>query len=877
MDTIEDSDNKLVEKLKKNPSIISLILLAIITYIGFTIRTKNLPLLTDVATGKLLPLALDPFVFLRYVNYIVENGSLMAVDTLRYYPLGYTSLEEFSVLSYMIAYSYKIVHIFVPSVTVEYIHVIYPAVAFAIGLVVFFFFMKKVFNWKIAIIASAFLAVIPPYLYRTMAGFSDKEAMAMVFMYLAMLFFVMMFKEKNLKKSLIYSVIGGISMGVMWLLWGGVKFLVVAVAIVIILMVLFEKVNKKVLYNYLAFLVTSILTLAVVFPDRAAPIVLVGSVTSGFLFLALLILGTHYLLFNLNYIQKIKFIQKLRENKKFQVPNSFITFGFVSVIGLVFLVIVMGPEYFGAKIYEVYFNLVSPFSSDRWALTVAESHQPYFTDWSSQFSMRFLVLAFIGAVILFYETFKKVGKKSYYLTGAFATFLFFFATSRYSSGAKVFNGESTLSIIAYLGSLVAFILICLYFVYHLYVKDKDAFNKLKSTNMSYVFVLVLCVFLLIGARSAIRLLFIFAPAVVILGSYGLYKLADYTTMLVKKQNLKYGVWLALIVIVFLLFSGFSQTVQGQASGTGPSYNQQWQVSMDWVQQNTPEDSVFAHWWDYGYWVQTGGQRATLSDGGNARGAINHFIGRYLLTGQSETEALELLAANEATHVLMISDEIGKYGAFSSIGADADYDRFSWIQAFQVDPAQSQETRDGINLVYSGGTVLDDDIIYQDTLFPAGSSAIGGFVLPTRTDELGNVLDFGQPQAALTLGGELYQVPIGCLFVDGKEITFEESEAIEGCLMVIPRYDNDQLESFGAAFWLSRDVYNTVFTKLYLFNEDWEYFDLVYSDEENVPLMLYFGRIVGPLKIWEVTYPDNLDIPEEYYGQEIPVEVTEIRK
>jgi len=34
-----------------------------------------------------------------------------------------------------------------------------------------------------------------------------------------------------------------------------------------------------------------------------------------------------------------------------------------------------------------------------------------------------------------------------------------------------------------------------------------------------------------------------------------------------------------------------------------------------IKDNTNEDGIFAHWWDYGYWVQTLGKRATIADGG----------------------------------------------------------------------------------------------------------------------------------------------------------------------------------------------------------------------------------------------------------------------
>ena len=39
----------------------------------------------------------------------------------------------------------------------------------------------------------------------------------------------------------------------------------------------------------------------------------------------------------------------------------------------------------------------------------------------------------------------------------------------------------------------------------------------------------------------------------------------------------------------------------------------WNDSLDWIKNNTPKDSVIASWWDYGYWIQTKAERATLAD------------------------------------------------------------------------------------------------------------------------------------------------------------------------------------------------------------------------------------------------------------------------
>jgi dolichyl-diphosphooligosaccharide--protein glycosyltransferase len=39
----------------------------------------------------------------------------------------------------------------------------------------------------------------------------------------------------------------------------------------------------------------------------------------------------------------------------------------------------------------------------------------------------------------------------------------------------------------------------------------------------------------------------------------------------------------------------------------------WLYALQWVEENTPQDSVIASWWDYGYWITTLGNRTSLAD------------------------------------------------------------------------------------------------------------------------------------------------------------------------------------------------------------------------------------------------------------------------
>jgi len=252
---LEKRQKNLLKNLKGKQTWIAFILLAIIAYVGYFIRTRNLGYLTDVTNGEYIPLALDPFAFLRYVKFLLENGYLMAVDTMRYVPFGYDNISEFSFLSHFVVYMYKIWSFFVPSITIEYVHVMYPVVAFVIGLVFFFLFVKEVFDWKVALLSSAFLTVLPAYLYRTMAGFSDKEAAAMMFMFFALFMFVKYVKEKKLTKKLIYSALAGVGVACMGLIWGGVSFVFLIIGGFVFLSVFFGRFEDKDFYGYLLLLV----------------------------------------------------------------------------------------------------------------------------------------------------------------------------------------------------------------------------------------------------------------------------------------------------------------------------------------------------------------------------------------------------------------------------------------------------------------------------------------------------------------------------------------------------------------------------------------------------------------------------------------------
>src|SRR3989338_3937868 len=181
---LRDNKERLVAKWKEYQSIVIWAIFAFIAWFGYTIRTKNLPLLQ----GRFL-VGPDEYAFLRYVKYIVEHGNLMQVDYLRYYPTGFSGLAEFKVVSYFMAYLYQFLHFLNTSMTVDMAVILYPAISFAISMVFFFLLVRELLDWRAALIATAFLTVLPAYLFRTIAGVSEKKALEMVFFFMAFSFF----------------------------------------------------------------------------------------------------------------------------------------------------------------------------------------------------------------------------------------------------------------------------------------------------------------------------------------------------------------------------------------------------------------------------------------------------------------------------------------------------------------------------------------------------------------------------------------------------------------------------------------------------------------------------------------------------------------
>lgn len=891
--SITEKRDQLVQFVLAHKQMFVWLMLVGIIYTSVNIRLTNLGNLKDATTGKYIAADLDAFLFYRYGEYILEHGTHITFDTQRYVPFGepWDWLKNHYGFPYFLVWLYKFVHFFNSTVTYDYIYVLHPVIVLGVTLLVFFLLVKTVFGPLAAVLGTAALGYSPAYVFRTTAGVSDHDAIGMLMLTLALYLYILALKQQTVRKSAFFGFLTGLATVGMVLVWPGAgNFLYLILGATAFAQIFLNIFHQNDYYAYAAWFLTfaSILAWLDLLPIGQ----LIGSVTTE---VALGAFGTatmYYIIFERDVFAKAAIL-------KTKLPSGIISILCVVFVGLIVLSVAEGPLFLVHKAAGIYDDLVTPWGKNRWQLTVAEQHQPYLVDWYGQMGKYYVIFFLLGSVYLFYEMVKPLALKKFkipYLSTLglvlfYTAFIFSFTYSRYA-GNSILNGTSQLSIYLYIGSLIVFVFGFLLFYLYIYYQDRDGFyTTVSQLNSTYVLIFMWFFFLVIGARGAIRLLFTFAPITCLLFGYFNTRLYDIA------QSIKEGYYRIPLIICLILFV-FSPVVLGklgkgvllqyydgtksQVQSTGSPYTLQWQMAMDWVRKNTPEDAVFAHWWDYGYWVQTGGKRATVTDGGNEHGYWNYQIARHVLTGQNETEALEVLAAHNVSHFLIVSDEIGKYTAFSSIGGDESYDRYSWINPFSLNPQQTVETRNSTVYLYQGSYPLDDDFMYQGQFFPKMAAVIGGFFVPIgeATIQEGNTtrkeIVILQPRAALfTNNGQRIDIPLECVYFTGNFFRFPEP-GLKGCLKIIPSIQGQQQNPIGAALYVSEEGMKALWTNLYLFDNKNPLFpapafELAYDDHGNWPFLIYNGRFIGPHRIWKVNYPKDFVLSEEKRAQYIGFE------
>ncbi len=863
------------------PIIIWLLLTSVI------VRTPNIAQLKDITTGEwTLAPDLDPFLYLRLAQNI-NDGTLQNPDVIRYAPIGAKNYALQNLMPLTIFSIYKIMSIF-KETSLTYAAIITPVILFFASCIGFLLFVKvlgslkfsKKKSWLFAIIATLFYIFIPAMLHRTVAGVPEIESLGLVWFWLAFLFFVMAWKEIKSKKIITYGILSGIFTGLMSWSWGGYRYIYMVIGLTTLLIFLFQKdriKNRKIL---LSWVIPALLI--VLLQTKNIQSLLTSMSDTGFGFFVLFLILIDFILFDTKLKNKIKI-------EKINFPRSIVS----SVIGILILVLVLlifEPNFLINAIKDIFERLLYPFGRARVGLTVAENRVPYLIEILQRFGS-FLWVFVIGTIVIFYEAFKKFKlKQKMILNGFFILFILGAVFSKYSP-TSILNGVSFFSKLIYMGGLLVFGFVLLYTISKAHVKkDEKILQNFKEINFLYIFLLVLSFWAIISMKGAIRLFFIISPIIILISSFLFVNILDYKEKNKNNSSKKLTALIVLGVLIIILagnFVDYSIKTVSEAKNTVPGiYEKQWQSTMAWVRENTIVESIFVHWWDYGYWIQTLGERATVTDGGHFIGYWPHLIGRYVLTTPYPETALSFMKSHNVSHLLIDSTDLGKYSAYSSIGSDeTGVDRLSQIPIMNLDPNQINKNEDKEIRVYQGGVFVDEDIIYeqgdQKIFLPATKAAIAGVII--EFSEKNKNLSFSQARGIFVYNNQQMIIPIRYIYFKGELIDL--GGGLNAAVQIIPSVSspgqNFQIDNLGAVIYLSPKVYSSLFTQLYLMNDPLNKYPTIKPAHfEQDPLILnlrvqgadireflYYGGFRGPIKIWKVNYPVNILAKEEFLRTE----------
>lgn len=487
---------------------------------------------------------------------------------------------------------------------------VFPAFMGALTCVALYFLGKEMANKNVGLLSAFFLVFCPAHISRTTAGFFDNEALGVLLTVLIFYFFVRTLKHN----PIVNGTFAGLCLGYLGASWGAYLFALNLIPLSVLLLIIFRRFSYKLLQGYSLTILLGMLIIVRV--PRTGIKILTG--TSGLF--PLLVLG---LLGIIGLIEWFKvFFPDLNLRKVVVSTIPLITAGTITI--LYYLYKKDKLEILGGK----FLSVVNPL--ERFAIieSVAE-HIPI--TWGQ----------------LFFN---------------FSVILIFFPVGLYC---------------------------CI--------------QRLRDIDLC---VLVFGLTTLYFASSMVRLVLIFAPPSCLIAAFCVDTIiSPYTrSLLNKKHSFKSKIKLVailkgriniahvipvdyslLIVIFFISILGFNaywgsriayeyfstpdMILRGRTSEGEPVQFQDWQEAMMFLREMTPKDAIVASWWDYGYIINTVGNRTTVVDNATWNSTQIAWIG-YALMSPPE-EAARILKRYDVDYVL-----VHFTGAIGSSGGDEG--KFVWM-------------------------------------------------------------------------------------------------------------------------------------------------------------------------------------------------------
>ncbi|MCW1301377.1 MAG: STT3 domain-containing protein [Candidatus Nanoarchaeia archaeon] len=870
------------ERLLRN-KLLKPLLFIIILILAFYTRTLNIPRLN----GNLVSMD-DPYIFLRYTNYIVDLGYLPRNDTLRYYPMGFDTSSEMLLPSYIAAYFYKFLSFFIPNLDRMTAYYLYTPFLVSLGLIAYAFLLYELFkDWRISLLGVIFLGFSTSILLRSVSGFLEKEPAFLVLGFLSLLFFIKAWREEGWKKSILYSIIASIFTGVSMHAWGGYAFVLITISIFSIAMNVIGKVDKR------RTLILIFYTLGV-FGFMSFSTTRFGGIKGTLHSLQFLALAftTGVCIFSQLYRRFIH--SKIRIGVEEGIVATLIPALLVLLIGILF-----NPTYLQLLAFLPN-KLLYPMGSSRMAQSISENQPTYFSEILSQFGVGgvpiLFLLFYFGSVYFAYKSLKPVEAGKYFaIMFLILISIFLFkrlspTPSRIGVALSSLDNEIAISI-----TLIAFLAITLFIIQRFKVRDCDE---------NYMFSLIFFTVSLLAAAGAARLIFVLGLSAPIIASTFFVKLEEILAVPLNFLKIREESWktywkgasfLIAAVISFALIKQYFDIVPYYGSDMG-----NWWDASNWIKQNTNENEVFIHWWDYGYWIQYSAGRATVGDPGNYYWLRNYDVGRYLMSGYSKQDYLHVLNKyGRPNYLYIVWEDIGKFYQMARIGERDLYFQFfipqiprnlAEYQFIYQQITKSYEWTKNYSIqqmwIFTGFSTFAQDFELNGRNYRDDDTFIRGLVVfmsNESTDAFAIVYNKIYGDEILPLEG-ICEPNKGCVPESNESVCIlrymtqppaphEEVVKVENGIYRVNECVSKPLEGKAPGYvffttqaagclvpvpiFVQHRAKDTLFAKLYLFNLEVDGFEKVYENTRLVSCIISIGGLryyLSPtIDIWKIKY------------------------
>jgi dolichyl-diphosphooligosaccharide--protein glycosyltransferase len=573
--------------------------------------------------------AFDPWYSYREVQYILENGFpawFGWYDTSTWVPYGRniptSSYPGVPFTTALLYYGFAALGI---HVDVMYLCVIFPPIMGTLGVITMYFLGKEVANKEVGLFAAFFMAIIPAYTQRTIAGFYDNEAIGIFAIILTLFFFI----RAQRKGSLSYSILGGLALGYLAASWSVYLYVFELLAIYALLLILLRRYSRRLLLAYSGTIGGGFL-IAVCVPRIGYEFVYstTGLIPLGILGLMVLIE-----------------IGRALRISEWQMPSivdrtTFNLRPYASyIIGAMCALIVVGLGYFfqsGLVMHLVtaqesgnlflglagkFYTVIDPLiRRTAYLLASVGEHLP--SPWSTfWYNLNFLVLLIPFG---FYVAFRRE-RENDLLIIIFALTAIYFCGSMIRLALLLAPAAALVGAYGLVFSIKPFRTI--YWQRPILTRRRRRITPPATRSFASTSYLLLIIVLLASTISALS-------AANYMGS------PDMTP-------------------------GYRDFSTGETA-----YYRDYLETFSWMQTHTDSDAVFISWWDYGYWIRVMGDRACVADNATKNKTQIAWVGRMLM----ETDPLEALKIARRFDV----DYVLVHFGLNQAGFSGDEGKWQWM-------------------------------------------------------------------------------------------------------------------------------------------------------------------------------------------------------